>query len=211
MHSPMPNSETVAVRVFLVESDPLRVVGFRTLLEPQDIQVQAGSLDQIGSGASDVVVLSAHSPGDVFEMLARLQVGNIARRALVVGPKADDELMLQAVSAGAKGYVEESAAGKTVAEAIRVVHSGSIWAPRRVLASYVERESSSLRQKASFTEREKMVLRLLVAGRTNKEIGQELHIEERTVKAHVGKLLRKVGVQNRIALSVHAVTRALLQ
>jgi len=211
LHSPMPNSETVALRVFLVESDPLRVLGFRTLLLPQGIEIDSGSLNEIGLTGSEVVVLSAHSPGDVFEMLARLQVGNFRKRALVVGPKADDELVLQAVSAGAKGYVEESAAGKTVAEAIRVVQSGSIWAPRRVLASFVERESSTTRQKSSFTEREKMVLRLLVAGRTNKEIGQELHIEERTVKAHVGKLLRKVGVQNRIALSVHAVTRALLQ
>jgi DNA-binding NarL/FixJ family response regulator len=54
------------------------------------------------------------------------------------------------------------------------------------------------------------VLELLVAGRSNKEIGSVLGIEERTVKAHVAKLMRKVGVQNRIALSVHAITHNLV-
>ena len=63
---------------------------------------------------------------------------------------------------------------------------------------------------ASFTDREKQVLELLVAGRSNKEIGSPLGIGERTVKAHVAKLLRKVGVQNRIALSVHALTHSLV-
>ena len=53
-------------------------------------------------------------------------------------------------------------------------------------------------------------MKLLVAGRSNKEIGDALGIEERTVKAHVSQLMRKVGVQNRIALSVHAITHSLL-
>jgi DNA-binding NarL/FixJ family response regulator len=62
----------------------------------------------------------------------------------------------------------------------------------------------------TFTEREKEVLELLVAGRSNKEIGSALGIGERTVKAHVAKLLREVGVQNRIRLSVHAITQGLV-
>jgi DNA-binding NarL/FixJ family response regulator len=61
-----------------------------------------------------------------------------------------------------------------------------------------------------FTDREKEVLELLVAGHANKEIGAVLGIEERTVKAHVAKLLRKVGVDNRVTLSVHAITHSLV-
>ncbi|MDR3747315.1 MAG: LuxR C-terminal-related transcriptional regulator [Acidobacteriota bacterium] len=53
-------------------------------------------------------------------------------------------------------------------------------------------------------------MRLLVAGRSNREIGQELDVLERTGKAHVTQLMRKLGVRNRIELSVHAVTRSLL-
>jgi DNA-binding NarL/FixJ family response regulator len=62
----------------------------------------------------------------------------------------------------------------------------------------------------SFTDREKQVLELLVAGCSNKEIGSPLGIAERSVKAHVAKMMRKVGVQNRIALSVHALTHSLV-
>ena len=64
--------------------------------------------------------------------------------------------------------------------------------------------------RVTFTDREKEVLELLVVGRSNKEIGSVLGIEERTVKAHVAKLMRKVGVQNRIAFSVHAITHSLV-
>ncbi len=63
----------------------------------------------------------------------------------------------------------------------------------------------------SFTGREKEVLELLVAGSSNKEIGMALGIEERTVKTHVAKLMRKVGAANRIALSVHAITNSLIE
>jgi DNA-binding NarL/FixJ family response regulator len=61
-----------------------------------------------------------------------------------------------------------------------------------------------------FTNREKEVLEMLVAGRSNKEIGSPLGIGERAVKAHVAKLMQKVGVQNRIALSVHALRHSLV-
>jgi DNA-binding NarL/FixJ family response regulator len=62
----------------------------------------------------------------------------------------------------------------------------------------------------TFTDRDKEVLELVVASRSNKEIGSVLGITERTVKAHVAKLLHKVGVQNRIALSIHAITHCLV-
>ncbi len=65
--------------------------------------------------------------------------------------------------------------------------------------------------KIEFTPREREVLELLVAGRSNREIAHSMGIEERTVKAHVAKLLRKVGVQNRIALTMHTINHALLE
>ena len=63
---------------------------------------------------------------------------------------------------------------------------------------------------ANVTEREKEVLKMLVAGLSNKEIGEPLGIAERTVKAHIAKMMHKVGVHNRIELSIHAVTHALV-
>ena len=80
---------------------------------------------------------------------------------------------------------------------------------------FVERASSSpgsifFAGRVIFTDREKEVLEMLVRGRSNKEIGATLGIEVRTVKAHVAKLLRKIGVQNRVELSIHAVTHSLV-
>jgi DNA-binding NarL/FixJ family response regulator len=95
------------------------------------------------------------------------------------------------------------------------VSQGSIWAPRRVLSIFVDRATRPDRTTvvpaaAQFTARETEVLKLLVAARSNREIARTLGIEERTVKAHVAKLMRKVGVENRIALSMYAVTNSIV-
>jgi DNA-binding NarL/FixJ family response regulator len=74
----------------------------------------------------------------------------------------------------------------------------------------VQRTSAVLGGLGPLTDREKEVLKMLVKGLSNKEIGAPLGIVERTVKAHIATMMRKTGVQNRIALSVHAVTHSLV-
>ena len=76
--------------------------------------------------------------------------------------------------------------------------------------AYRSSEHGVFANRRPFTSREKEVLGMLVAGCSNKEIAAPLGIEERTVKAHVAKLLRKVGVSNRVMLSVHAITHSLV-
>ena len=184
------------IRVAVVESDPLRFVGFRALFDSEaDLELVSASLSDLG------------------------QLPNIDLRPdlriIVTGSGMDDESVLKAIAAGAKGYVDEAASPAEFIQALRIVHLGSVWAPRRVLSTFIERVSASPGRifpagRITFTDREKEVLEMLVAGRSNKEIGSALGIEERTVKAHVAKLMRKVGVQNRIALSVHAITHSLV-
>jgi DNA-binding NarL/FixJ family response regulator len=135
-------------------------------------------------------------------------------RVIVTGP-GDEETMVQAIMAGANGYIDTSASPAEFVQAIRAVSQGSVWAPRHVLSIFIERASCTSDRippagAPSFTDREKEVLELLVGGRSNKEIGSPLGIGERTVKAHVAKLMRKVGVQNRIALSAHALKNSLV-
>jgi DNA-binding NarL/FixJ family response regulator len=147
--------------------------------------------------------------------MAGLKAARPDLRIIVSGTGANDEAILKALAGGAKGYVDEAASAAEFVQAIRVVHQGSVWAPRRVMSIFIDRVTSSPGKifpagRVDFTDREKEVLELLVAGRSNREIGQALQIEERTVKAHVAKLMRKVGVQNRIALSVHAITHSLV-
>jgi DNA-binding NarL/FixJ family response regulator len=124
-----------------------------------------------------------------------------------------DEAVLDALNHGARGYVDEAAPAGEFAKAIRTVDQGLLWASRRVLAMFVDRCIIANKRplgKGEFTKREREVLEMLVAGRSNREIGVPLGIEERTVKAHVAKLMRKVGVQNRIALSVHALNHSII-
>lgn len=127
----------------------------------------------------------------------------------------EDQTIVEAIALGAKGYVGGATSPADLVQAIRMVSQGTVWAPRRVLSMLIERTSSLSRHIGpaghdTFTQREQEVLDMLVAGRSNKEIGAPLGIGERTVKAHVAKLMRKAGVQNRIALSIHAIKHSLV-
>ena len=205
------------IRIAVLESDPLRFVGFRALFDTEsDLEILASSIPEVPTlGNVDLVLLGSRNGVNLFDTMAGLKATRPDLKIIVTGSGADDETILKALAAGAKGYVDEAAAPLEFVQAIRMVNQGSVWAPRRVLSTFIERVTTSPGRifpagRVTFTEREKEVLELLVAGRSNKEIGSALGIEERTVKAHVAKLMRKVGVQNRIALSVHAITHNLV-
>jgi len=201
------------IRIALVESDPLRVVGFRVLFDSASgFKLVSVSFADIGGLQSiDLVLLSNCSGQNLFDLIANLKATRPDLRVIVTG-SGDEETILKAIVAGAKGYVDEAASPAEFVQAVRVVSQGSVWAPRHVFSMFIERVSSAPAPagRATFTDREKEVLELLVAGRSNKEIGSPLGIGERTVKAHVAKLMRKVGVQNRTALSIHALTHSLV-
>jgi DNA-binding NarL/FixJ family response regulator len=205
------------IRIAVVESDPLRFIGFRTLFESEpDLELQAVTAAEVATRSNiDLILLGGRGSQNLFDLMAGLKASRPDLRILVTGLNADDETILKAVMAGAKGYIDEAATTAEFAQAIRTVHQGSVWAPRRVLSMFIERVSSSPGKifpagHVVFTDREKEVLELLVAGHANKEIGAVLGIVERTVKSHVAKLLRKVGVDNRVTLSVHAITHSLV-
>jgi DNA-binding NarL/FixJ family response regulator len=205
------------IKIAVVESDPLRFVGFRALFDAEpEFELISAALPEISTlQGVDLILLGNRSGQNLFDVMASLKATRPDLRIIVTGSGIDEETILKAIASGAKGYVDEAAPPAEFAQAIRIVNQGSVWAPRRVLSMFIERVSSAPGRifpagRVTFTDREKEVLEMLVAGRSNKEIGGQLGIEERTVKAHVAKLMRKVGVQNRIALSVHAITHSLV-
>src|SRR3954471_5206953 len=217
MKSAVAPAKETFIRLAVVESDPLRFVGFRALFDTEsDFELLSASLPDIGGlQGVDLVLLGNRSGQNLFDVMASLKATRPDLRIIVTGSGMDEETILKAIAAGAKGYVDEAASAAEFVQAIRIVNQGSVWAPRKVLSMFIERVSTSPGRifpagRVTFTDREKEVLEMLVAGRSNKEIGAALGIEERTVKAHVAKLMRKVGVQNRIALSVHAITHSLV-
>jgi DNA-binding NarL/FixJ family response regulator len=215
----VPPAKKPMIHIAVVDSDPLRFIGLRSLFDSEpDLELSAATLEELPRLQEvDMIMLGNRTSGgnSVFDTMASLKAVRPGLRIIVSGTGADDEAILKALAAGAKGYVDEGASAAEFVQAIRVVHQGSVWAPRRVMSIFIDRVTSSPGKifpagRVNFTDREKEVLELLVAGRSNREIGQALQIEERTVKAHVAKLMRKVGVQNRIALSVHAITNSLV-
>ena len=181
-----------------------------------DFEIQSCTSTSIFSNHNyDLVLIGSRTGPAMYEIMAALKALDPAVRIIATGNVPGDEMALRALCAGAKGYIEESASAAEFKQAIRVVHSGSVWVSRRLISKFIERVTTIPRRTTAeeplvFTEREREVLHLLVSGRSNREIGDALGIEERTVKAHVAKLMRKAGVTNRIALSVHALTHSLL-
>ena len=205
------------IRIAVVASAPLRLVGFRALFDSEpDFELISASSPEVGTQQNiDLLLLCDRYGQNLFGVMASLKATRPNSRIIVTSSGMDDVTILKAIASGAKGYVDATASPADFVQAIRIVSQGSVWAPRRVLSMFIERVSSAPGRifaggRAVFTNREKEVLEMLVAARSNKEIGATLGIEERTVKAHVAKLLRKVGVQNRIALSIHAVTHSLV-
>ncbi|WP_164981451.1 LuxR C-terminal-related transcriptional regulator [Silvibacterium dinghuense] len=206
--------EEGALRIGLLDFEPIRIAGLEDVLgELPHLQAVPTTLEVAMEDESlPLILVGLRDPLDSFETLARLKARRPAVKLILMGAEANEETIISAIAAGAKGYLEETVTPAQVTHCIEVVQSGSIWAPRKVLSKFVDRmlhttEKRVLRHHFTFTEREQEVLRLLVAARSNREIAQSLGIEERTVKAYVGRLMRKVGVQNRIALSIHAASR----
>src|SRR5436853_3820966 len=195
------------IRIAVVESDPLRFVGFRSLFDSEpDFELLSATLPETSMEKTiDLVLLGNRGGQNLFDQMASLKAARPDLRIIVTGSGIDEETILKAIASGAKGYVDEAATPTEFVQAIRVVYQGSVWAPRRVLSMFIERVSSAPGRifpagRVTFTDREKEVLEMLVAGRSNKEIGAALGIEERAVKAHLAKLLRNVGEQDRNVL-----------
>jgi DNA-binding NarL/FixJ family response regulator len=209
------------IRIGLVADEPIRLEGLVSIFDqpagPGHAQLipVAGTIEQLleNPDLHYLVVDLGSSPGGL-QTLDAIRRQRPAIRQIVIGPPANDELVLKSIVAGARAYLDSTADPATVRLAIEVVTAGSIWAPRRLLSRLIDRlltvSDSSLTSTAPhLTSREREVLDLLLLARSNREIARQLGIEERTVKAHVGRLMRKTGAENRIELSMRALNRPL--
>ena len=198
-------------RIGLIDFEPLRIAGLREILAQRpEFDVQAADLaSALERPDFDLVLFLAQKKLESYALLGRLKMRHPDMKAIVIAPDSDDETIMNAISAGAKGWLEEKASPAQILQAVDVVLSGSIWAPRKVLSQLVDRAlgrgSGPLRARyPRFTTREADVLHQLVLARSNREIAQALSIREQTVKSYIARLMKKVGVDNRTALSLQA-------
>jgi len=125
-------------------------------------------------------------------------------KIIVLTTYEGDEDIHQALQAGAMGYLIKGMSHDVLVKAIRRVYGGNRFLPPPVTQTLSLRSSSS-----ELSQREREVLRLMVAGKTNREIGEKLHIKEPTVKSHITLILMRLGVTDRTQAVVKALKRGL--
>lgn len=199
------------IRVGLFNFEPLRVAGITEIFaasggfEASVVHLPALLHDP----ELDLLLIALKDVPLTCELLSSLKARQPRQRALVMGTAVDDESVIALIAAGAKGWLEETSSPDQIVQALQIVLRGSIWAPRRILSRLVDRALggkpiSAEARRAHFTERERDVLNQLVMARSNREIAQALSLREQTVKSYIARMMRKVGVDNRIALSMQA-------
>lgn len=207
------------IRIGIVADEPIRVAGIASAFEqpalagkPQLVPVIGTVSELFAAHPPEYLVVDLHSSAGVAALETVRQMGP-ETRLIVIGPQGDDELVMSSIVAGARAYLDPGAGPETVRQAIEIVTSGSIWAPRRILSKLIDRllkvPDSSSATIYQLTDRERQVLELILAARSNREIASQLGIEERTVKAYVGRLMRKTGADNRVKLSLLALNQIL--
>jgi DNA-binding NarL/FixJ family response regulator len=208
----------MTIRVVLADDQPLVRAGLRVLIsDTPDIEVTG----EAGTGAQavqlardtrpDVVVMDIRMPGmDGIEATRMITAGGEPARVVVLTTFDDDDYVYGALHAGASGFLVKDMALDDILTAIRVAAAGdALIAPgvtRRLIAQFTARPAPvpPPRQLNGITEREREVLTLIGRGMSNSEIAGHLFISMATVKAHVARLLTKLGARDRVQLVITA-------
>lgn len=206
-----------AIHIGLVADEPIRLAGLTSIFDLparegdfQLIPVAGSAPELILNAPIKYLVIDLHSSSVCLEVLDKISQARPDIGLIVIGPDGDDDLIVNAVIAGARAYLDFKASPKLVRKALDVVAEGYIWAPRRVLSRLVDRllkapAPPTITVAPKLTAREQQVMQLILLARSNREIAAHLGIEERTVKSHVARLMRKAGADNRIKLSMIAL------
>jgi DNA-binding NarL/FixJ family response regulator len=219
-----PNEVSEAsVRVLLVDDHDLFRTGLRTLLEEQGVEVvgEAANGDQavalVEEHAPDVVLMDLNMPGK-SGIDATREIVSIAplTRIVVLTISDEDAVVMDAVVAGACGYLLKDASIQDLLRGITAASRGESLISPAIAAKVLQRvRASSPDMEAAETlltqlsERELQVLKLIANGKDNAQIASELFISAKTVKNHISNILLKLSIENRIQAAVYAVRSGL--
>lgn len=201
--------------VFLVDDHEVVRRGVGDLLdEEEDLQVvgQAGSvaeaLARIPALNPDIAVLDMRLPdGNGVELCRELRSRMPELNCLILTSYTDEQAMMDAILAGAGGYVIKDIKGMELVSAVRTVGAGRSLLDTRAAAALMARIRSDAQQPgplASLTDQERTVLDLIGLGLTNRQIGERMFLAEKTVKNYVSSVLAKLGMQRRTQVAVLA-------
>jgi len=198
--------------VLLIDDHPIFLEGLRRILEAQDDLEIVGEADTIATAVAEarrrqpaVALLDLGlKDGSGLDALPRLRDASPETQVIVLsgyGP----ENALPALRAGARGFVSKDTASSSLLKAIRAVRRGEIWASPQMTGQLVTALlQKEQRVESPLTPREQEVLRLVGEGKRNPEIAHALDISENTVKTHISSLMRKLEIDDRLQLALHA-------
>lgn len=202
----------MATRVFLLDDHEIVRRGLRELLEAEDDIVvvgEAGTAEEaygrIPATSPDVAVLDVRLPdGDGVEVCREIRSKHPEIACIMLTSFSDDEAVYASIMAGAAGYLLKQVRGSDLVEGIRRVAAGESLLDPQVTTRVLERlrrrdEDDEL---ASLTDQERRILALIAEGLTNRQIGERLHLAEKTVKNYVSSLLAKLGLERRTQAAV---------
>ncbi|MCX4747610.1 response regulator transcription factor [Kitasatospora sp. NBC_01287] len=202
-------NENGRIRVFLLDDHEVVRRGVHELLSDEpDIEVvgEAGTaaeaLTRIPAVAPDVAVLDVRLPdGNGVEVCREIRSQHPGVRCLMLTSFSDDEALFDSIMAGASGYVLKAIRGSDLLSAVRDVAAGKSLldpaATSRVLERLRGEDGKEDEKLAQLTKQERRILDLIGEGMTNRQIGGELHLAEKTVKNYVSSLLAKMGMARR--------------
>ncbi|MEV4159479.1 response regulator transcription factor [Nonomuraea dietziae] len=199
------------IQVLIADDHPVVRQGLRTFLDLQDdITVVGEAADGAEAVAlveklrPDVLLLDLKMPVlDGLGALERLNGG--PTRVLVLTSVSDRSDVGPAMRAGAAGFLYKDVDPNALVQAVRAVHGGQVLLAQEAASAMLTAEAPPV----PLTDREREVLRLIAAGRSNKEIARDLSVAEKTVKTHVSNVLMKLGVQDRTQAALYAVRHGL--
>ena len=216
------------IRVLLVDDQSLLRMGFRLILEAEPDMEVVGEAGDGASGVSmasalhpDVVLMDVRMPGmDGIKATASIIAAGRASKVLILTTFDLDQYVFAGLKAGASGFMLKDAPPAELLAAIRTVAGGdAVLAPtttRRLIDQFARLLPDPGKQQdrdavlGKLTDRERTVFAELAAGRSNREIATELHLSEGTVKIHVGRILTKLGLRDRVQAVVLAYESGLI-
>jgi DNA-binding NarL/FixJ family response regulator len=203
------------VGIFLVDDHEVVRQGVRSVIEAAEgmhVVGEAGTVEQamqrISAVRPDVAVLDVRLPdGSGVELCRDIRTAHPEVACLMLTSYSDDEALFEAIMAGAAGYVLKQVRGSELLDAIQRVARGEQLLDPALTGRVLERLRNPVvpdSRLESLTEQERKVLALIADGRTNRQIGEALHLAEKTVKNYVSNLLSKLGMDRRTEAAVFA-------
>ncbi len=208
------------IRVALVDDHPIFLAGLKRLLESDD-QFEVNSIannlreaiDTIPFDNIDIVLVDVNMPGGSgIDLLRQIKQKNSNCRVVMLTIEEDEETIYRAMKEGAQGYILKQDSPERLLKSIHACMDGEILLSNQIYAKVVDRirkvsppekgESIILNK---LTDREIEVTRLIMQGKSNPEIAQELFISESTVKNHISNILHKLDMKDRVELAILAV------